>query len=156
LSEISPCIDAGNPDSLFNDPEDLLNPGFALWPAMGSLRSDMGAYGGPGVIGWNIITSIKMQPEIGEIPERFELFQNYPNPFNPQTTIAYQLTSPTKVKLNIYNMLGEKITSLISDKQPAGYYKIVWDATGYASGVYFYRLETDEGFVKSKRLILLK
>jgi predicted outer membrane repeat protein len=156
LSELSPCIDTGNPDSLFNDPEDLLNPGFALWPAMGGLRSDMGAYGGPGVIGWNIITKIKMQPEIAEIPEKFELFQNYPNPFNPQTTISYQLSEPSKVKLNVYNILGEKVSSLVSAKQSTGFYEIVWDATGFASGVYFYRFETDKGFVKSKRFILLK
>ncbi len=89
-------------------------------------------------------------------PDKFELSQNYPNPFNPTTTISYQLQKQSNVELNIYNLLGQKVTTLVSKKQPAGNYKIEWDASGFASGVYLYKLSTDQGFTKIKKLILLK
>ena len=86
----------------------------------------------------------------------FHLFQNNPNPFNPTTVISYQLPVVSQVDLSIYNLLGQKITTLVSEKQPVGTYKLEWDAGGLASGLYFYRLETDEGFIQTKKLILLK
>jgi len=91
-----------------------------------------------------------------KIPQEFVLKQNYPNPFNPKTIISYQVPLISEVELSIYNLLGQKITKLVSEKQSAGTYKVEWDATGFASGLYFYRLETDKGFVQSKKLILLK
>ncbi len=90
------------------------------------------------------------------LPTLFYLSQNYPNPFNPKTTITYILPQTSQVELNIYNILGQKAATLVSEKQPAGSYKIEWDARGFASGLYFYRLETDKGFVQSKKLVLLK
>ena len=86
----------------------------------------------------------------------FKLEQNYPNPFNPKTTIKYQLPKSSLVNLTIYNLLGQKVAILVSAKQVAGTYKIEWDATRFASGVYYYKLETSSGFVQSKKLILLK
>ena len=82
--------------------------------------------------------------------------QNYPNPFNPTTTISYQLPAISKVDISIYNLLGQKVATLVSKKQQAGIYKIEWDASGFASGLYFYKLVTDENFVQSRKLILLK
>ena len=89
-------------------------------------------------------------------PDIYELLQNYPNPFNPATTISYQLPEVSEIEISIYNLLGQKITTLVSQKQSAGNYKVEWDASRFASGIYFYRLETDKGFVQSKKLILLK
>ena len=89
-------------------------------------------------------------------PEQFALFQNYPNPFNPTTVISYQLPAVSEVDLSIYNILGQKVTTLVSEKQPAGTYKVEWDASSFSSGIYLYRLETDKGFVQSRKLILLK
>jgi hypothetical protein len=89
-------------------------------------------------------------------PGIFYLAQNYPNPFNPSTMISYQLPITNFVELSIYNSLGQKITTLVNTKQPAGTYVVEWNASGFASGVYYYRLSTDTGFTQSKKLLLLK
>ena len=89
-------------------------------------------------------------------PQEYKLSQNFPNPFNPKTVISYQLAATSKVDLSIYNLIGQKVATLISRKQPAGGYKIEWDASAFVSGVYLYRLETDNGFAQTKKLILLK
>ena len=91
-----------------------------------------------------------------KIPGTFYLGQNYPNPFNPKTTINYQLPSGSQVDLSIYNLLGQKVATLVSEKIVAGSYKVEWNASAFASGVYFYKLETNTGFVQTKKLILLK
>lgn len=101
--------------------------------------------------------SVDVQPEF-EIKNisSFSLSQNYPNPFNPITSINYELPVNTEVELNIYNLLGQKIAELVSKQQPAGNYKVEWDASVFTSGIYFYRLKTNAGFVQTKKLILLK
>jgi len=91
-----------------------------------------------------------------QLPQKFELFQNYPNPFNPLTTIEYQLPKSSQVEICIYNMIGHKVATLVSGKQAAGTYKIEWNASSFSSGVYLYRLETDQGYSKTKKLILVK
>lgn len=89
-------------------------------------------------------------------PVDFGLGQNFPNPFNPQTTIEYQISDNTFVTLEIYNLLGKKVTTLVNKQQTAGTYSIIWDASDFASGVYLYQLKTTNGFVQSKKLLLLK
>jgi len=89
----------------------------------------------------------------------FRLDQNYPNPFNPKTIINYELPITNEVELSIYNLLGQKVVTLVSGKQPAGYYQVEWDASGYASGVYIYRLSAKgktQSVVRTKKLVLLK
>jgi hypothetical protein len=93
------------------------------------------------------------------VPDRIELAQNYPNPFNPTTTIQYGLVSSGKVKLVIYNVLGQRVRELINENRPAGYHKILWDgknAAGQAvaTGVYIYRLETPDGALSRKMLLI--
>jgi serine protease len=88
-------------------------------------------------------------------PETFYLSQNYPNPFNPITTINYELPITNYVELAVYNILGQKIASLVSDKQQAGHHQVKWNAAGFASGIYYYRLEAGN-FVQTKKLVLLK
>lgn len=90
-----------------------------------------------------------------QIPVDFSLSQNYPNPFNPSTTIEYTLPKSTEVKLIIYDVGGKEIVTLVRDQQPAGGHQVRFEATGLASGLYFYRLETRE-FVQTKKLTLLK
>ncbi len=90
------------------------------------------------------------------LPRTTELRQNYPNPFNPITAISYQLSAAGKVQLNVYNTLGQKVATLVNKKQAAGIHKVQWNAGGFASGVYYYRLETEQGFVQARKLILLK
>jgi hypothetical protein len=89
-------------------------------------------------------------------PTSFHLEQNYPNPFNPRTVIKYQLSSGTDVDLSVFNVLGQRVITLVSEKQKAGHYQVEWDASGVASGVYFYRMSTSDGFVQAKKCILLR
>jgi hypothetical protein len=90
------------------------------------------------------------------IPFKYSLSHNYPNPFNPVTTIEYQLPQVSHVDLSIYNLLGQKVATLVSAKQPAGRYSVTWDATGFSSGVYYYRLESGNGFIQTRKLVLIK
>ncbi|NOX88752.1 MAG: PKD domain-containing protein, partial [Calditrichaeota bacterium] len=99
-------------------------------------------------------TNIKIN--IAENPEKFALYQNCPNPFNPQTVIGYQLPVISEVELSIYNILGQKVATLVSGRQPAGTYKVKWDASAFNSGIYFCNLKTSAGFVQIKKLIFLK
>jgi hypothetical protein len=90
-----------------------------------------------------------------ELPTVFGLSQNYPNPFNPSTTIKYQLPKTVKVTLNIYDITGRLVQTLVEGVQEAGYYSIEWKSTDYASGVYFYRLEAGE-FTNVKKMVIIK
>lgn len=90
------------------------------------------------------------------IPLQYRLFQNYPNPFNPSTVIRYQLSASSEVKLTVYNISGQKVRELVNKKQKAGSYSVVFNAHGLASGVYFYRLQTNNGFIKTRKLLFVK
>jgi len=100
-------------------------------------------------------TPVIVQELAEAIPTEYRLEQNYPNPFNPSTSISYQLSAASFVDLSIYNSLGQKAATLVSGKQAAGYYKVVWDASGFSAGVYFCRLEAGE-FVKVIKLALVR
>jgi len=99
------------------------------------------------------ITSLVLEEKL--IPTVFSLEQNYPNPFNPITTIKYGLPENTRVKLTIYNTLGQRVEEIINEEQAAGYHKIIWNAGKYASGVYIYRLEAGR-YSNAKKLIFMK
>ncbi|MFC2092743.1 T9SS type A sorting domain-containing protein [Bacteroidota bacterium] len=85
----------------------------------------------------------------------YYLSQNYPNPFNPVTTIKYQIPKSGFVILKVYNVLGNEVTTLLNEKLKSGSYEVNWDASEYSSGVYFYRLITEE-FADTKKMVLLK
>ncbi len=85
----------------------------------------------------------------------FALEQNYPNPFNPSTIIRYYLPSATKITLTVYNVLGQKVKTLVQGKQIGGWHKVSFDAGGLSSGIYFYRLHTANGFDSQRKMILL-
>ena len=86
---------------------------------------------------------------------KFNLEQNYPNPFNPVTQINYSISKQGFVSLKIYNILGSEVENLISENQTAGNYTVTFDASKLASGVYMYKLET-ENFISTKKMILMK
>ncbi len=90
-----------------------------------------------------------------KLPESIALYQNYPNPFNPSTTIAFSLSRSSDVTLKVFNILGQEVAMLVSEKLPAGNYRYEWDAKGLASSVYVYRLQAGS-FVQAKKLVLLK
>jgi len=93
-------------------------------------------------------------------PQHFSLSQNYPNPFNPQTTISYALPQNAHVKLVVYNLLGQKVKTLVDEHQSAGHKTVWWDGKDesgapVASSVYFYRIDADE-FFEVKKMLLVK
>jgi hypothetical protein len=89
------------------------------------------------------------------VSEKFSLAQNYPNPFNPRTTIKFSIPDLTYVTLKIYNSLGQEVAQLISQDMNAGVYTTEWNAAGFTSGVYFYRLSAGK-FSETQKLILMK
>jgi hypothetical protein len=101
---------------------------------------------------------IAIGPEVGiddtnPIPRIFSLAQNYPNPFNSSTTISYTLPEKGPVTLSIYNLLGQKVATLFEGVQQAGEHKVVWEAVDVPSGVYFYRLASNE-YVETRKMVL--
>jgi len=114
-----------------------------------------------GVGSLNDIVTIKYSQVIGLVPisnivpEKFFLQQNYPNPFNPQTNINFELPVSGEVDLIVYDMLGRKIETLVSQVLNAGTYKVEWDASKYSSGVYYYTIST-ERFNETKKMILIR
>jgi hypothetical protein len=93
--------------------------------------------------------------ESSRLPERFALNQNFPNPFNPSTKISFVIANLSFVTLDIFDMLGSNVATLISERKAAGSYSVDWNATDVPSGVYFYRLQTDK-FTETKKLVLLR
>jgi hypothetical protein len=94
-------------------------------------------------------------------PDRFELAQNYPNPFNPVTLIKYSIPVQSNVRLTIHNLLGETSELIVNELQESGYYEYQWNASGFASGIYFFRLNavTPDGknsYSSVKKMILMK
>jgi photosystem II stability/assembly factor-like uncharacterized protein len=90
-----------------------------------------------------------------KIPSKYLLEQNYPNPFNPTTNIKFDIPKSSLVKISIYNALGKEVATLVNEKLNSGSYNVDWNALGYPSGVYFYKLITKE-FVDTKKMVLLK
>lgn len=84
-----------------------------------------------------------------------KLFQNYPNPFNPTTTIKFSIHQDLKVKLSVYNMLGEMVAELVNEKLSAGYYQVQFDGSKFASGIYMCKLESIE-YNTVRKMILLR
>ncbi|MFQ5869039.1 MAG: T9SS type A sorting domain-containing protein, partial [Candidatus Zixiibacteriota bacterium] len=89
------------------------------------------------------------------VPVSYELSQNYPNPFNASTVIEYQLPQATAVRLEVYNLLGEKVAALVNDVEEAGYKSVTWDASEVSSGLYFYKLTAGD-FTQTRRMMLVK
>ncbi len=91
----------------------------------------------------------------GTLPIAFELAQNYPNPFNPSTIINYSLPNASQVRLEVFNVLGQRVAMLEDGQKQAGSHSTEFDASGYPSGIYFYRLTYDGG-VATRKMVLLK
>jgi len=98
---------------------------------------------------------VTVERENDQAPTNYALDQNYPNPFNPTTTISFFIPKTSRVTLEIYNSLGEKVSTLVSKTLPASTYQYEWDSEGLASGIYFYRLQAGD-FVQTKEMLLLK
>jgi methionine-rich copper-binding protein CopC len=95
------------------------------------------------------------------LPTKFAVEQNYPNPFNPVTTISYDVPRTSHVKLEVYNVLGQSVTTLVNEPKAAGSYEVVWDGSSsgghkVASGIYFYRFTADNNVIDTRKMMLLK
>ena len=122
-------------------------------PAAGVLKGDnTSALTGYWLLSSPLPTGIGDTPNL---PRVYAMQQNYPNPFNPTTTIEFALPQESFVQLNVYNVSGQRVAELVSERRPAGVYKEPFDASSLASGIYFYRMQA-EGFVQTRKLVLLK
>lgn len=103
-----------------------------------------------------ILNSIIDIKQVGtEIPNKYSLRQNYPNPFNPVTKISFDIPKKAFVSLKVYDILGKEITTLVNEDKPAGKYIVDFSASNLSSGIYFYKLESND-FVETRRMIVLK
>ena len=101
------------------------------------------------------LSTVNIAYKQAEIPVTYGLSQNYPNPFNPTTEISFSLPSASHVKLEVFNVMGQKVATLVDGQCEAGEHVVQWDGRDAASGVYFYRLQADD-FVGTKKMLLLK
>lgn len=124
---------------------DLIDGGVDLGYAFKGTAPDLGAFES------DYITSISDNA----IPESYHIYQNYPNPFNPNTTIQFQLADPDKVRITIYNALGEQVAVLYDGYLASGTHKFKFNADGLATGTYFYRIET-QSFSHLRKMMLVK
>ena len=104
--------------------------------------------------GFDVVTSVERTSSA--LPEGFRLHQNYPNPFNPSTTISLELPVADRVVMEVFDILGRRVATLVNGELPAGSYAVAWDAKGMASGVYLYRIATGKGFTAAQKMMLLK
>ena len=93
---------------------------------------------------------------IEDLPKEFGLSQNYPNPFNPSTTINYALPKASDVSIDVFDILGKKVASLVNQRKTAGNHTVQFQAANLSSGVYFYTLRVGGRVLKSKRMLLIK
>jgi hypothetical protein len=112
------------------------------------------------IAGLHSLLTLRLNPtdinyDSNPIPSTFSLSQNYPNPFNPTTIISYNLPKSAHVKLEILDILGREIKTLIYVKQEAGHHTIIWDGKGNSSGIYFYKIEAGN-FTETRKMVLLK
>ncbi|NHZ86265.1 MAG: T9SS type A sorting domain-containing protein [Planctomycetia bacterium] len=147
LSTSSPGIDAGT--------------AFYVWEEDTLINIDQNDYVGnaPDMGAFESLYIVSINEE-QILPVKFALYRNYPNPFNPITTIQYELPQQSVVQITIYDLLGKKVTTLVSETQDAGFKSISWNATNdygkpVSAGVYLYKIQAGE-FVQTKKMILLK
>jgi hypothetical protein len=150
LSSGSPCIDAGNPDPQYYDPEDPFNPGYALWPAMGLLRNDMGAFGGGGVGYW-----LGIEEEASPPLQRELLLRSFPNPFSSCCTVCFRLPESAYASLEVYDLSGRLVSTLLDQQVPADGYTAWFDGTGLPSGTYILLLRAGD-LTASRRCVLVR
>ncbi len=95
------------------------------------------------------------EENMGKLPTSFELNQNYPNPFNPSTRIQFAIPEKTPVRLDVYNVIGQRVSTLVNEEKSPGRYEVVFDAGSLASGIYLYRIQTDT-FQKTRQMVLVR
>ena len=125
--------------------------------AMNNLRYSLTNYSGINYLleSGKFDNLVEVENQINDLPNQYQLKQNYPNPFNPQTKINFTIPQSEFVKIQVFDILGREISTLANEFYSAGNYEIVFDGSSLSSGVYLYRLKTDN-YSKTKSMILLK
>jgi hypothetical protein len=141
LSPGSPCKDAGNPAPACKNSD--------------GTRNDMGAYGGITDSLIYHLTGLFGLNDKSQLINKYKLSQNYPNPFNPLTNIEFQIQNIEFVQLKVYNILGQEVVTLVSEKLTPGIYKYTWNASDLASGIYLYKLKAGN-FTETRKMILMQ
>ena len=103
---------------------------------------------------WKVLASNESDNTL-ELPSTFSLNQNYPNPFNPATVISYQLPVSSSVKMEVFDLTGRSIATLVDGVMPAGYHEVSFDASGLSSGIYIYRIQSGT-FSQTGKMMLVK
>ena len=108
------------------------------------------------LVEWTEFVGVEDEDYAGSrLPDKYILAQNYPNPFNAKTSITYQVPKASDVKLEVYNLSGQKVATLVNGIQTTGRHSVTWDASGASSGIYFYKLTAGD-YTSMKRMALLK
>ncbi|TSA37613.1 MAG: T9SS C-terminal target domain-containing protein [Porphyromonadaceae bacterium] len=145
LTGLSPCVDKGDSTVVYNDPEEPLHTGMAKYPARGTVRNDMGAYGGAraSVTGY-IRSGIPSGIPSAMIPDTPQLLQNYPNPASVYTTITYSLPQAESVVLKVTDFSGRIVSNFPVGLTLPGLHQFQLDVSGLQQGNYLYCLEARE------------
>jgi len=106
------------------------------------------------VINGLLATAIEDENSEAQSPTKFALHQNFPNPFNPRTNISFQIAKESRIVLNVFNALGQKVATLLDERKAAGNYLVPFSARGLPSGVYFYELQSGNSTAVKKMILL--
>ena len=149
-----------NPQSLLNytyinATGDYSTDGITTIDDSTAVTAEMSHFSEVGGISRSVLTGLSSKDLLGNVPSAFELKQNFPNPFNPTTVIEYGLPERSFVELNVFNILGNKVASLVNNTQDAGMHSIRFDGTNLPSGMYIYSLKAGSHVI-AKKMILIK
>jgi hypothetical protein len=148
---------------------EYMHPDSLAWQPASAFRPDYSGFGslliGPkghlyvGTLGQGVYRSTSPARTVAneranEVPRHIALGQNYPNPFNPHTTIPFTLAQPARVTMDVVDVLGRVVATLIEGEMPTGMHMVSWEARGIPSGVYFYRLRTEHRLEMRKMILL--
>ena len=148
LSGSSPCIGAGIDSIEIN--------GILYYAPLTDIDGQTRPYGNGFDIGsdeWHLISEVEGSHDIASVS--FRLLQNFPNPFNPSTKIQYFVPQTSKVRIKVFDVLGNEIETIVNEEKQAGTYELTWYANGLPSGVYFYTLKAGE-FINTRKMMLIK
>jgi len=153
LNDGSPCIDAGDPQTIYNDLEDPNNPGQALWPSKGTLHNDMGVYGGPYALNLETVSAVEENQPFSTVSQ-VDQFICYPNPVGEMINISYRNNRSQHVLISITDLYGREITTLLNNNQVPGKYTYSALIDFVPNGIYFCIVKVGDYILTSKLVVL--
>ncbi len=149
----SPCIDTGDPDPVYNDLEDPGLPGMALWPSKGTLRNDMGSWGGPYVWYYDITTSLDELPGEKMANQTIERLRCFPNPCREDCHVTYKNKLRQQISVGVINISGQLVAKLYAGIQAAGEYDLAYHRGSLPDGIYFVIIQAGKQKIAQKILM---